>query len=436
MKPVVAIVGRPNVGKSTLFNRLLGWSKAIATDEPGVTRDLNFADIEAGKRAFTLVDTGGFERAPDEALAKKVKEQLFVAIEEADLIVFLMDLRCGPLPDDKDLVKILRRSGKSVIYVVNKVDSLSLESSLTEFHALGIPALLPVSAEHGHGVYELQGEILNALPETEVLSGSDDRIKVAIVGRPNVGKSSILNRLIGKERSIVSDMPGTTRDAIDTAFEKDGKKYLFIDTAGIRKKNRISMKVETYSVMEAIKTIERSDVTLMVIDAAQGVETQDEKILGLVERRKRCVVVVVNKWDIVEKDTYTTKRFEEGFRAKAPFISYAPLIFVSALTGQRAAKIFDIIDMVYEEAHTKVSTSLLNSTLEDIKQRTRPPLYKDKEVKLYYATQTSVMPPVFTVFSNFPEGVTYSYRRHVVNELRERLGLKNIPLKVEYRKRK
>jgi len=435
MKPVVAIVGRPNVGKSTLFNKLIGRPKAIVVNEPGVTRDLNFADMEEFGRVFTLVDTGGFESVTEDKMMVQVREQTRFAIEEADLIVFVMDGRTGPTADDHELISILRKASKPVIYAVNKLDTARLDNNLADFYSLGLTSVLPISAEHGKGLNELIDAILDGLPEGEAQQGPADMVKVAIVGRPNVGKSSLLNRIIGKQRSIVSDVAGTTRDPVDTVYDSGSSKYLFVDTAGIRKKNRVSVTVEAYSVMEAIKSIERSDVVILVLDGKLGVQGQDEKIAGLIEDRKRCCVIIVNKWDLVEKDTHTVEHVRDAIHAKLPFLSYAPVLFTSAVTGQRVATVLDSIDSLVEKSRMRISTSNLNSVFESIRKRHRPPVYRGREIKFYYVTQSGVAPPTFVVFTNWPEGLEEPYKRYVVNSLREALGLDTVPIKVLYRKR-
>ncbi len=435
MKPIVAIVGRPNVGKSTLFNKLAGRKKAIVADEPGVTRDLNFAAVEELGRAFTLVDTGGFETAPDDTILKQVRDQARLAIEDAHLIILLMDGRTGPTPQDKDLVEMLRRTDKKVIYAVNKVDSARREAELAEFYSLGLKDPLPISAEQGRNLNELIDAIIALLPPAREEKEEEDRVKVAVVGRPNVGKSSLLNRLIGKQRSIVSDRAGTTRDAVDTPFDREGNRYLFIDTAGIRKKSRVSLTVESYCVIEALKSIDRCDCALLVLDAAAGVTGQDEKIAGIIEEKKKCCVIIVNKWDLVEKDTRTVDFVTDTIREKLPFIAYAPVLFISALTGQRVSKIFETVDTVIEKSRQRISTSNLNTVLEGIISRHSPQVYRTKAVKFYYITQTEVSPPTFVIFTNFPEGVEDSYKRFMVNSLREALGLDNVPIRLFFRKR-
>lgn len=442
MKPIVAIVGRPNVGKSTLFNRLIGRRKAITSNEPGVTRDLNFSDCEDRGRFFTLVDTGGFEPEAREGLLAEVRTQAQLAIEDADVIVFLMDGRTGPTPDDTEIVNLLRRSGKPVIYAANKIDTARRSVDAAAFYTLGMDTVIAVSAEHGIGIDELGDAIcssLDALVAAGSISleeeGAGERISVCIVGRPNVGKSSILNRLIGRQRTIVSEKAGTTRDAIDTRFDHETGGYLFIDTAGIRKKARISTRVEVYSSMAAIRTIERSDVALFVLDASAGVRTQDEKIGALVEGRGKGCVVVVNKWDLVEKETNTAARFTEELRSMMQDLSYAPVIYISALTGQRVVKVFDTVRDVYGQCGKRISTARLNTVLRDIVARHRPPIYRGREVKFYYMTQTGSNPPRFVIFSNYPHAVADSYKRYLVNSFREPLGLEQSPLRISLRKR-
>lgn len=435
MKPIVAIVGRPNVGKSTLFNKILGRKKAIVADEPGVTRDLNFADVEELGRAFTIVDTGGFEPGAADVIHIQVREQATVAIEDSDAIVFLMDGRTGPTADDADLVEMLRKVGKPVVYAANKVDSDRLSGGLGDFYALGLKEVFPISAEQGRGVNELIDAVVAVLPEKKEEEAALERVRVALVGRPNAGKSSILNRLIGRPRAIVSEVAGTTRDSIDTPFDIGEKKYLFIDTAGIRKKSRVSMTVETYCVMEAIRSIDRCDVAVLVIDGKEGIKGQDEKIASIIDVRKKCCILAVNKWDIVEKDSRTIEYAEKTMRQSIPFLDYAPMVFISALTGQRVSKLIEVVDDLVSRSAQKLSTSAVNSALEGIAARRQPPAYRGREVKFYYATQTSVSPPGFVIFANHPEGVNEAYRRYFVDSLRDSLGLHGVPIKLFFRKR-
>lgn len=435
MKPIVAVVGRPNVGKSTLFNKILGKKKAIVHDQPGVTRDLNYADAEEMGRQFTIVDTGGFEPEAESIISRQVRDQARLAVEDADVIVFVMDARAGLTGQDTELVDMLRRSGKPVIYVANKIDTPRQAALVADFYSLGVDEVMAVSAEHGMGITELIDEILKRLPEKEEPPIDEERVKVAIVGRPNVGKSSLLNRLIGRPRAIVSDIAGTTRDPVDMPLDLDGRKYLFIDTAGIRKKSKVSLTVETYSVMEAIRSIERCDVALLLVDGKEGVLAQDEKIAGLIEDRKKCCAVVVNKWDQVEKDTHTVEHAKETIRKKLPFIAYAPVLFTSALTGQRVPKVLETVDDLFERGRHKVSTSALNSALESIVARKHPPASRGREVKFYYMTQVGVLPPTFLIFCNHPDGVEDSYVRFLTSALREALGMDGIPLRLVFKQR-
>ncbi|MFQ5427580.1 MAG: ribosome biogenesis GTPase Der [Thermodesulfobacteriota bacterium] len=433
-KPLVAIVGRANVGKSTLFNRILGRKKAITADLSGVTRDLNYADIEDAEQPFTLVDTGGFEVEP-EGIMNDVRLQAQLAIEEADVILFLMDGKAGLGHGDREIAATLRKAGKPVIYVVNKIDSPSRDELLAEFYSLGVETIIGVSAEHGLNIPELVDALDAALPPSAPESHDIKRTALSIVGRPNVGKSSILNRLIGRPRSIVSDMAGTTRDSIDTPVRVNESDYLFIDTAGIRKKHKISLTVESYCVVEAIRSMERSDITLLVLDGKAGLKTQDERIAGIIEDRKKPCIIVVNKWDIVEKDTNTAKETEEGIRERLPFIYYAPVVFVSALTGQRTDRILPLAEDVLAEAGKKITTSRLNSALREITGAHRPPLYRNKAVKFYYATQLGSAPPAFIIFVNKPEGIADSYKRYLTKSLRAALELNQVPLRIVFRRR-
>ena len=435
MKPIVSIVGRPNVGKSTLFNRLIGRRRAAVADEPGVTRDLNYGDVEELGRAFTLVDTGGFEPASEDEILRQVREQATLAIEDSDVIVFLMDGRAGLTPQDREIAGMLRRAEKPVLYAVNKIDAPSLEAGAMEFYGLGASEVIPVSAEHGLGLADLMDAVIAHLPEAEEAPEHGERVKIALVGRPNVGKSSLLNRLIGKQRSIVSNIAGTTRDSVDTPFDLNGRGYLFIDTAGIRKKGKVSLRLENYCVMEAIRSIERCDVAALVLDGGVGVQGQDERIAGLIEDRKKCCVIIVNKWDIVEKDTHTTKHATEAIRNKLPFLTYPPVLFTSALTGQRVPLVLETATEVFDKSCERVRTSVLNKVVETLYYKHRPPAYRGREIKFYYATQSGTAPPTFVIFTNHPESIIESYKRYVVNELRVSLGMETVPMKVYYRQR-
>lgn len=434
MSSLVAIVGRPNVGKSVLFNKLIGRRKAITKNEPGVTRDLNYGTVEERGKSFTLVDTGGFEPYTTNYIMEQVRTQALVAIEDAEQIVFVMDGREGLTHEDRELASVLRESGKTVFYVVNKLDNKEMEIAVSEFYEIGVDNIMPLSAEHGIGISELLDLLLENIEEVEE-EDDDDIVKVAIVGRPNAGKSSLLNKISGKERSIVSEVSGTTRDPIDTTVEIDGRKYLLVDTAGIRKKAKVSQRLETYCIVGALKSIDRSDLCLLVLDGKEGVSTQDEKIAGLIEDRSKSCIVVVNKWDIVEKETNTQKKFIEDLHYKIPFLSYAPTVFLSALTGKNIDKLITSINSLHEEGETKISTSQMNSLLETLTRKHHPPVYNGREVRFYYITQVGTSPPRFMVFCNYPDGVLASYKRYMVNSLREGLDLKNVPIKLILRKR-
>lgn len=435
MKPIVSIVGRPNVGKSTLFNRLIGRRRAAVADQPGVTRDINYGDVEELGRLFTLVDTGGFEPTSEDEIVRQVREQATLAIEESDVIVFLMDGRAGLTPQDREIAGMLRRVEVPVLYAVNKIDSPTLEADAMEFYSLGAAEVLAISAEQGRGLAELMDAVIAHLPEKEDEPEHADRLKIALVGRPNVGKSSLLNRIIGKQRSIVSNVAGTTRDSVDTEFESDGREYLFIDTAGIRKKNKVSLRLENYCVMEAIRSIERCDVAALVLDGGLGVQGQDERIAGIIDDRKKCCVIIVNKWDIVEKDTHTTKHATEAIRKKLPFLTYPPVLFTSAMTGQRVPQVLETATEVFDRSLERVKTSVLNKVVEALYYKHRPPAHRGREIKFYYATQSGTAPPTFVIFTNIPEGIIDSYKRYVVNELRSSLGMETVPMKVYFRQR-
>jgi GTP-binding protein len=385
---------------------------------------------------FTLVDTGGFEPEVKKGIMKQVREQARLAIEDADVIILVMDGRVGPTPQDKELVDVLRRAGKPVIFCVNKLDTPRQARAADEFYSLGMESVMPLSAEHGLGVAELLDSVLERLPRVTAGPEPSGRIKIAIVGRPNVGKSSLLNRLIGRERAIVSEAPGTTRDAVDSPLDRGGKHYLFIDTAGIRKKTKISSTVEIYSVVKAIKSIDRCDVALLVMDGEQGIMGQDERIGRLIAERGKGCVIVVNKWDIVEKDTLTSRRYTEAIRARLHFLSFAPILFVSALSGQRMGKVLTTASGVAARTQTRVATSKLNALMKGLVAAHGPPRYRGRTVKFFYTTQTDTSPPTFVVFANYPEAVPEAYRRYLIGRFRESLGMEDVPIRVFLRKRR
>lgn len=434
MKPIVAIVGRPNVGKSSLFNRITRSRNALVDDFPGVTRDRNYGDVQWDETFFTVVDTGGFTDFESEELGEQVRFQVMQAIEEADAVVMLFDGREGLNPVDKDLVQRLRQSRKPVFYTVNKIDGPRHESGLSDFSALGVDPLYPVSAEHGYGVRDFMDALVAVLPESGPEPFSD-RIRLAVVGRPNVGKSSLINRLLGDERLVVSDIPGTTRDAIDTICTVNKKEYVLIDMAGIRRKARVQKKLEKFSIIKALRGLDRCHIALVMMDASEGVTDQDANIVSYALERGRASIILLNKWDLIEKDSSTAKQYVEALRERLKFARFAPVMTVSALTGQRVFKIFDSVESVYEQYTRRVSTGELNRVIEGIVRRHQPPSFRGRRVKLYYATQVRSSPPTIVCFVSNPEGIPVSYQRYMVNELRETLSLKQIPIRLIFRKR-
>lgn len=435
-KPVVAIVGRPNVGKSTLFNRIIGKRRAIADSTPGVTRDRNYSDANWAGKSFILIDTGGFEPVSKDDILLQMREQMLLAVEEADISIFLVDSKDGLMPGDEEFVDLLRSAGKPIILSVNKVDDRKHEDRVHEFHKLGAGYLYPVSAEHGRGVDDLLDRILELIPEYKEEEEPEDVVKVAVIGRPNVGKSSLVNNILNEERVLVSDLPGTTRDPIDTYFQVGGRKYLFIDTAGIRSKGRVSLRLEKYCIIMALKGIERSDIALILIDAVEGVTDQDTKIAGYAHDMGRGVIIVVNKWDLIEKDRYTTIEFTRNIRNRFKYLSYSPIITVSATSGQRVDKIIPLIDKVATGYSMHISTALLNKAFGDAIERRPPPRYRGKELKFFYVTQINSRPPTFVSFVNYPKGVHFSYLRYIHNQLRRRFDFEGTPIRIFFRARR
>ena len=435
MKLVIAIVGRLNVGKSTLFNRIVRGKKAIVWNEPGVTRDRNYADVEWDENTFTLIDTGGFEPVSKDRIFIQMREQCELAIEEANAILFVMDGKEGLIPSDKEIADILRQQKKPVFYIVNKIDGLKDEEKVFEFYGLGVEPIHSISAEHRYGVDGLMDEVIKVLPGSTEEKWDRDAAKVAVVGRPNVGKSSLINRLLGYKRVIVDEAPGTTRDAIDTLFERDGKRYVLIDTAGIRRKSRISLRLEKYSIVEALRTIDRSDVALLLLDSREGVTDQDARIGGFIHEKGKGCILVVNKWDLVEKDSQTMGQYEREVREDLKYLSYAPILFISALTGQRIKKVLDVIDHVAEQTKKRISTSPLNKYFGDWIEKFPPGLYKNRRVKLNYITQVSTAPPTFVIYTNFPGGIHFSYERYLLNQMRETFGFEGVPIRLYFRKK-
>lgn len=433
MKPIVAIVGRPNVGKSTLFNRILGRRKAIVDDMPGVTRDRNYADVDRFDVPFILIDTGGFEPESSDRLLQQMREQSQLAMEEADVILFVMDGRAGLSPPDLEVAEMLRRVDKPVFFVVNKVDGEKQAADAAEFFSLGVEHIFPISAEHGNGVSDLLDEVVKVLPQRKAREEEENVTKIAVVGRPNVGKSSLVNRLLGFERVVANPTPGTTRDSVDTPFTWYKKPYLLIDTAGIRRKGRVSLRIEKYSVVDSLRTIERADVALMVINAEEGITEHDTKIAGYIYEAGRSCIFVVNKWDLLQKDTHTANRFAEEIRRQFKYLSFAPIVFVSAVTGQRVSRIMEEVDKVMAEFTRRVPTPDLNRVFKQAVEGHAPPLYLGRRTKLYYATQVGVKPPTFVIFVNRPEGIHFSYERYLVNKLRDAFGFMGTPIRLVFR---
>jgi GTP-binding protein len=433
-KPIVAIVGRPNVGKSTLFNRVVGERLAITHEVPGTTRDRLYAEAEWGGVSFVLVDTGGLDLVSDDGIMAHVRAQAQTAIAEADVILFLADVKDGLTASDEEVAQVLRRTAKPVLVAVNKADNQALREAAVEFYALGLGELYPISALHGTGTGDLLDQVVAAFPAEEE-EEELEAVRIAIVGRPNVGKSSLLNRILGQERSIVHETPGTTRDAIDTQIEWEGEPLVLIDTAGIRRKGRVQRGVEKYSVLRALRAIDRADVVLLLVDATEGATAQDAHIAGYILEEAKSVVVVVNKWDLVEKDAHTMQAYIEHIYTVLRFLDYVPVLFVSALTGQRVDQVLPIALRVQEERLIRIPTAELNRILQEAVARHAPPSKAGKRLKFYYVTQAAVDPPTFLFFVNDPRLVHFSYRRYLENRLREHCGFLGTPLRLSFRKR-
>lgn len=435
MKPIVAIVGRPNVGKSTLFNRLLGRRKAIVDDMPGVTRDRNYGEVDRFAVPFTLIDTGGFEPVSEDRLLQQMREQSQLAMEEADVILFVMDAREGLTPADVEVAGMLRRVDKPVFYLLNKVEGEKQEAEAGDFYSLGVENLFTISAEHNRGINDLMEEVVAAFPKGAAAAEEEDVTRIAVVGRPNVGKSSLVNRLLGFERVVANPVPGTTRDSVDTYFNCNRKRFMLIDTAGIRRKGRISLKIEKYSAVDALRSIERAHVVLLVLNAEEGITEQDARIAGYACEAGRACVIVVNKWDVPKKDNSTVGRFVDQIRIQLTHLSYAPVLFVSAMSGQRTGKIMTAVDEVMEQYSRRVSTADLNRVFKEAVNAHHHPLFQGRRVKFYYATQVGTRPPSFAVFTNCPEGIQDSYERYLSNRLREAFGFSGTPLRFLFRGR-
>ena len=435
-RPLVAIVGRPNVGKSMLFNRLVGQRLSIVEDTPGVTRDRLYAECEWCGRKFDMVDTGGIEPTTDSEILLFMREQAQIAIDAATVIILVTDLRTGVTAADKDVANMLLRSKKPVVLAVNKADSTgATDLGVYEFYSLGLGDPIPVSAVHGHGTGDLLDECLKYFPDQEDEAEEDDLIRVAIIGKPNVGKSSLVNHILGEKRVIVSDMAGTTRDAVDTVYENELGRYMFIDTAGIRRKSKVDERVEKFSVMRAQLAIERADVCLIMIDARDGVTEQDTKIAGLAHEAGKASIVIVNKWDLVEKETGTMEKMRKDIMRDLSFMSYAPILFISALTGQRTNRIFELINFVNDQSNMRISTGMLNNVLADAQARVQPPTDKGRRLKIYYMTQTGIKPPNFVIFCNSHELFHFSYQRYIENQIRSVFGLEGTPIRLVIRQK-
>ena len=436
-KPIVAVVGRPNVGKSTLFNALAGENISIVKDTPGVTRDRIYADVTWLNHNFTLIDTGGIEPDSGDIILSQMREQAQIAIDTADVIIFMTDVKQGLVDSDGKVADMLRRSKKPVVLCVNKVDSYQkFIADVYEFYNLGIGDPMPISAANRQGIGDMLDEVVKHFPEGSDEEEEDERPKIAIVGKPNVGKSSIINKLTGENRVIVSDIAGTTRDAIDTDIVYNGREYVFIDTAGIRRKNKIKEELERYSIIRTVSAVERADVVLMVIDATEGVTEQDAKIAGIAHDRGKGIIIVVNKWDAIEKNDKTIYEFQNKIKETLAYMPYAEMVFVSAVTGQRLPKLFETIDMVIENQTLRIATGVLNEIITEAVALQQPPSDKGKRLKIYYTTQVSVKPPTFVIFVNDKQLMHFSYTRYLENKIRDTFGFKGTSLKFIIRERK
>lgn len=436
-KPIVAVVGRPNVGKSTLFNALAGQRISIVKDTPGITRDRIYADVTWLDKAFTLIDTGGIEPESKDIILSQMREQAQIAIDTADVIIFMVDVKQGLVDADSKVADMLRRSQKPVVLVVNKVDSFDkYMADVYEFYNLGIGDPHPISASNQMGIGDMLDEVIQYFGEGADAEEEDERTRVAIVGKPNVGKSSLINKLLGEDRLIVSDIAGTTRDAVDTPIKHNGKEYVFIDTAGLRRKNKIKEELERFMIVRTVSAVERADIVVLVIDAVEGVTEQDAKIAGIAHERGKAVIIAVNKWDAVEKNDKTVNQYTGKIREVLAYMPYAEITFISAVTGQRLPKLFDLIDNVSENHSMRVSTGVLNEIMSEAVAMQQPPSDKGKRLRLYYITQVGVKPPTFVIFVNDKELMHFSYTRYIENQIRESFGFKGTPLKFIIRERK
>lgn len=434
--PVVAVVGRPNVGKSTLFNKLIGQRLSIVEDTPGVTRDRIYSKCEWRNREFMIVDTGGIEPQSNDIILSQMRRQAEIAVEKADVIVFVTDIRCGVTADDHNVANMLLKSGKPIVLAVNKCDSLGEPPlELYEFYNLGLGEPFPISSAHGHGTGDLLDEIFRYFPDEDTEDYGEDYIKVAVIGKPNVGKSSLINRIAGEERVIVSDIAGTTRDATDTIIENEHGKFVFIDTAGIRRKSKINEKIEHYSVLRAYMSVDRADVCVIVIDAETGFTEQDSKVAGYAHEQGKACVVAVNKWDVIDKTDKTMQEYRTKLENDFSFMSYVPFVFISAKTGQRVNKLFELIKYTFDQNSMRISTGMLNDVLAYATTRVQPPSDKGKRLKIYYMTQPSTKPPTFVTFVNRADLFHFSYQRYLENQIRETFGLEGTPIRFIVRER-
>lgn len=436
-KPIIAIVGRPNVGKSTLFNKIIGERRSIVEDTPGVTRDRIYGESEWCGRKFILIDTCGIEPKTDSMILQKMREQAQIAIDTADAIIFMCDINAGLVADDRDIAIMLKKSGKPVVICVNKADKIGeVDPTFYEFYELGFDIdPVPVSSIHGTGSGDLLDAVLATIPESNDEEEDEDLINVAVIGKPNAGKSSIINKILGTDRLIVSSMAGTTRDAIDSKFENEFGKYNFIDTAGIRRQSKVEDRIEKFSVLRAHMAVERADVCLLVVDATEGVTEQDEKIAGIAHEAGKAVIIIVNKWDLLPTEDKDTVKYSKKVYEALSYMTYAPIIYVSALTGQRVVKIFDMINYVFNQSKMRISTGMLNDVLNEAVTRVQPPSDKGRRLKVYYMTQTSVAPPTFVLFCNSAALFHFSYQRYIENCLRDTFGFKGTPIKLVIRQR-
>lgn len=436
MKPLIAIVGRPNVGKSMLFNKLVGQRLSIVEDTPGVTRDRLYAEAEWRNRKFDLVDTGGIEPSADSQILAFMRQQAEIAIQHATVILFVCDIKTGLTASDQEVANMLLRSQKPVVLAVNKMDQVGITNpDIYEFYNLGLGDPIAVSAVHGHGTGDLLDACMEYFPPEDEEEEEDDVIKVAVIGKPNVGKSSLVNRILGEQRVIVSDMAGTTRDAVDSYFENQKGKYLFIDTAGMRKKSKVDDRIEKFSVLRATMAIERADVCLILVDANEGVTEQDTKVAGLAHEAGKACIIVVNKWDAIEKDDKTMDHMRQDIRRDLSYMTYAPIVFISALTGQRVDRLFDLINYVNDQASLRITTGMLNTVLADATARVQPPTDKGRRLKIYYMTQIGIKPPHFVCFCNDAKLFHFSYQRYLENQIRNTFGLEGTPVRLTIRQK-